>query len=139
VVRWAVGGLVPGSQVCFAVAAFGASGSSRFTDFACLNLQLPTTTTVAPVATSLSCDAVRGKQTKTSLTITITTGVANAGRRLTIEAFSQGRWVKLGLARVTANGQAELVVKGGQAALTGSLPIRATQGSRFVCEGTLSG
>jgi hypothetical protein len=100
---------------------------------------MPTTTTAATVATTLSCDAVRGNQTKTTLTITITTGVSNAGKRLTIEAFSQGRWVRLGLARVTANGQAALVVKGAEAKLKGSLPIRATQGSRFICEGNLTG
>jgi hypothetical protein len=137
VVRYAVGGLVPGSQACFAVAAFGTSGASRFTDFACINLQLPTTT-VAAAATTLSCDAERGKQTKTTVTIRITAGVANAGKRLAIEAFSEGRWVSLGFARVSADGQAVLVVKGAEAKLNGSLPIRATQGSRFVCEGTLS-
>lgn len=136
VTEWTVGGLAPGSQACFAVAAFGSSGASRFTDFACLNLVAATTTT-AKASSSLSCDARWGRRSRTSVLLTISAGVSNAGKRITVEAFDGGRWVTLGMARVTANGEAGLNVKGAAAKLSGTYPIRATQGSRFICEGTV--
>jgi len=135
VAEWSVGGLAPGSQVCVAVASFSASGASRFTDFACVNL-VAATTTSSTLAAALSCDASWGKKGKARL-VTVTAGVANAGKRLSFEAFSGGSWVSLGMGRVTASGQAAIQVKGAAAKLSGAMPIRATQGSRFICEGTL--
>ena len=135
VTEWQVGGLSPGSQVCFAVAAFNVSGASRFTDFACVNLAAATTTT--SVAASLSCDARWRKRSKVSVRLTISAGVSNAGKRLLIEAFGGGKWVRLGMTRVRANGAAALIAKGAAAKLKGQMPIRATQGSRFICEGTV--
>jgi len=85
----------------------------------------------------LSCDARWGKRSKTSVVVTVSAGVSNAGKRITVEAFNGGEWVKLGMTRVTANGEAALNLKGSTAKLSGALPIRATQGSRFICEGTV--
>jgi hypothetical protein len=136
VIEWSVAGLAPGSQVCFSVAAFNASGASRFTDFACLNLVVATTTTTT-VAASLSCDARWGKRSGSSVRFTISAGVLNAGKRIMVEAFAGGKWTTLGMTRVTANGEAAMSLKGSAAKLSGVLPIRATQGSRFICEGTV--
>jgi len=68
---------------------------------------------------------------------TISAGVSNAGKRIMVEAFDGGKWVRLGMTRVTANGEAAMNLKGSIAKLSGALPIRATQGSRFICEGTV--
>ena len=100
-----------------------------------------TTTTVAPTTTvdaSLSCDGVVAKNLKTGTTFKMTTAVSNAGRLLKFEYYENGKWKVLGQARVVASGTATLNLKKVSISKIGSYPIRATQGSRFICEGDLS-
>jgi hypothetical protein len=100
-----------------------------------------TTTTVAPTTTvdmSLSCDGVVAKNLKTVATFQMTTAVSNAGRLLKFEYYENGKWKVLGQARVVASGKATLNLKKVSISKIGSYPIRATQGSRFICEGDLS-
>ena len=100
-----------------------------------------TTTTVAPTTTvdmSLSCDGVVAKNLKTVATFQMTTAVSNAGRLLKFEYYENGKWKVLGQARVVASGKATLNLKKVSISKIGSYPIRATQGSRFICEGDLT-
>ena len=100
-----------------------------------------TTTTVAPTTTvdmSLSCDGVVAKNLKTGTTFKMTTAVSNAGRLLKFEYYENGKWKVLGQARVVASGTATLNLKKVSISKIGLYPIRATQGSRFICEGDLS-
>ena len=102
---------------------------------------LTTTTTVAPTTTvdmSLSCDGVVAKNLKTGTTFKMNTAVSNAGRLLKFEYYENGKWKVLGQARVVASGTATLNLKKVSISKIGLYPIRATQGSRFICEGDLS-
>jgi hypothetical protein len=87
---------------------------------------------------SLSCDGVVAKNLKTVATFQMTTAVSNAGRLLKFEYYENGKWKVLGQARVVASGKATLNLKKVSISKIGSYPIRATQGSRFICEGDLS-
>jgi len=141
---WDATGLATGKQYCFAVASYNSAGvASSFSEFGCLNLAMAVTlTTVAVTAApnaSLTCDGVRISKSKKSVSLQVAAGVGNAGKKLFFEIYSAGRWINAGFARVDAGGTA--TVKGNTAVLRtkGPLPIRASQGSRFLCEGTLSG
>jgi hypothetical protein len=68
----------------------------------------------------------------------ISVGATNAGRLLAFEYYEKGKWSKLGQARVSASGAATLSLKTVPISRVGSYPIRATQGSRFICEGDLT-
>jgi hypothetical protein len=54
------------------------------------------------------------------------------------EVYQNGKWSILGKARVVATGSADVKVKSSPIGKSGQYPIRATQGSRFICEGDLS-
>ena len=90
------------------------------------------------LANSLSCDATRVSSDAMTVQIVVDAGKANAGKMLKFEVFKVGKWSALGSARVTKAGATALSAKTSLIGKSGKLPIRATQGSRFVCEGTLT-
>jgi len=136
---WTASGLATGKQYCFAVASYNGIGASSFTDFACLNLSAATITATTVASDSLACDAVRIKKSKVTASINVSAGVPNAGKKLLFEMYSKGKWIRIGYGRVSAAGAAVVRANSTVAKTKGPLPIRATQGSRFICEGTLSG
>lgn len=135
VASWDVTGLATAKRYCFAIAAYNSAGASRFTDWGCIDLG--GTASVATTAPQLTCDAARGKKSGTTIVIAAQTDTANAGRKLSFEAYANGKWVKIGSARVTAAGLATLKAKVSVVRTKGVVAIRATQGSRFICEGNL--
>lgn len=138
VATWDVSGLATGKRYCFAISAYNAAGASKFSDFGCI--ELGTVTSIVGVrAPQLTCDATRGKKGGTTIAIIVQAGTANAGRKLSLEAYVSGRWVNFGSARVTAAGAATLKAKVSVVKTKGVITIRATQGSRFICEGDLRG
>jgi hypothetical protein len=139
---WDATGLVVGKRYCFTVASFNAAGASRFADWACLDLVSSTVGSSASTASTgssaLTCDGSRGVIRGSQVTLRIQTNQGNAGRRLSFEAFVDGQWTRIGTARTLADGVANLKARVAAVGKTGPVPIRATQGSRFICEGTLS-
>jgi hypothetical protein len=137
---WDVTGLTTGVRYCFAIAAHNAAGVSKFTDSACIDFVGGTTSTIVGItAPQLTCDATRGKKTGTTILVTVQAGTTNAGKKLAVEAYVSGKWVNIGSARVTAAGVATLKPKVSVVKTKGVVTIRATQGSRFICEGSLRG
>ncbi len=133
------GNLVANRSYCFAISSFNSAGSSAFTDSACFNLTSAVGVSQSTVvANSLSCDGTRVSSTNQSVQVVIEVGVANAGKMLKFEVFKSGNWTNLGSARVTKSGATALISKTSIIGKKGQLPIRATQGSRFVCEGNLN-
>jgi len=130
--------LVAGSKVCFAVASFNSSGASKFSDWGCIDLTNPGGAVTPPAEATLSCDGEVVENSKKKTKFKIFTGTANAGKLLQFEFYEKGKWSTLGKARVDASGSAVLTVKSSPVRDTGQYPIRATQGSRFICEGDLT-
>ena len=130
----------PNRQYCYAVSSFNSAGSSAFTDSSCFNLVAATTTVTQSTEPpqSLSCDATRVSFTKSSAQIVVDTGVANAGKTITFEVFKAGKWTKIGTGRTSGQGASAFTAPIKIVGKNGPLPIRGTQGSRFICEGTLS-
>jgi len=131
-------GLTAGSQVCFAVASFNTTGVSKFSEWGCINLSNPGGAVAPPPDATLSCDGVVVKNLSTGVLFKISVGASNAGRLLAFEYYEKGKWNVLGQARVDASGDATLGLKTVPISKVGSYPIRATQGSRFICEGDLT-
>jgi hypothetical protein len=131
-------GLAAGSQVCFAVASFNNTGASKFSEWGCLNLSNPGGAVAPPPDATLSCDGVVARNLSTGASFKVSVGASNAGRLLGFEYYEKGKWTVLGQARVDATGAATLTLKSISISKVGSYPIRATQGSRFICEGDLT-
>jgi hypothetical protein len=131
-------GLAAGAQVCFAVASFNNTGASKFSEWGCLNLANPGGAVAPPPDATLSCDGVVVKNLSTGVSFKVSVGASNAGRLLGFEYYEKGKWTVLGQARVDASGAATLSLKSVPISKVGSYPIRATQGSRFICEGDLA-
>jgi hypothetical protein len=131
-------GLATGAQVCFAVASFNNSGASKFSEWGCINLSNPGGAVAPPPDASLSCDGTVVRNLSTGATFKVSVGAANAGRLLAFEYYEKGKWSVLGQGRVDASGAALLNVKKVPISKIGLYPIRATQGSRFICEGNLT-
>ena len=133
--------LTPNRQYCYAISSYNSAGSSAFTESSCFNLVATTTSTVtqstAP-AQSLSCDATRVSFTKNAAQIVVDTGVANAGKTMTFEVFKAGKWTKIGTGRTSGQGASAFTAPIKIVGKKGPMPIRGTQGSRFICEGTLT-
>ncbi len=137
---WDVTGLAKGVRYCFAISAYNTAGVSNPTDSGCIDFVGGTTSTIVGIAApQLTCDATRGKKSGTTIALTVQAGSANAGRKLSFEAYISGKWLTFGSARVTATGVATLKAKVSVVKTKGVITIRATQGSRFICEGDLSG
>ena len=132
-------GLTTNRSYCFSISSYNSAGSSSFTDSACYNLQgaVATTQTTAPPK-SLSCDATRVSSTAKSVQIIVDTGAANAGKTMKFEVFKAGKWIAIGTGRTSKTGASALLANIKIVGKNGSLPIRGTQGSRFICEGNLS-
>lgn len=138
VASWDVTGLATGKRYCFAISAYNSAGASKFTDWGCI--EIGAATPIAGItAPQLTCDATRGKRSGSTVAITVQAGSANAGRKLSFEAYGSGKWLNFGSARVTAAGIATLKAKASVVKTKGVIAIRATQGSRFICEGDLRG
>ena len=131
-------GLAAGSEVCFAVASFNNTGASKFSEWGCLNLSNPSGAVAPPPDATLSCDGVVARNLSTGASFRVSVGASNAGRLLAFEYYENGKWTVLGQARVDASGAAVLNLKKVPINKVGSYPIRATQGSRFICEGDLA-
>ena len=133
------GDLAANRSYCFAIASYNSAGSSSFTDSACFILTSAAGVSQSTVmANSLACDATRVSSTAKLVQIVVDAGKANAGKMLKFEVFKAGKWSLLGSARVTSAGATALSAKTSLVGEKGKLPIRATQGSRFVCEGNLN-
>lgn len=136
VTSWDLTGLVTGKRYCLTVSSYNAGGVSSWADWTCVEVVATSVSGSPAVAGSLTCDAARGKVSGSTVLLKVTTGIANAGRKLVFEFFLKGKWVNAGSARVNSGGVANLAaVKSlvGQ----GKIPIRASQGSRFICEGSI--
>jgi hypothetical protein len=133
-----VGGLVPGTRDCLTAAAYNSGGISSWAQWACIDLTTSTGTNSGSTTSNLTCDGTRKKFTGVSVTINVTAGVSNAGRKLVFEAFVKGKWVKVGNGRVDASGLVSITTKTSTVGKAGKIAIRATQGSRFICEGDIS-
>ena len=133
------GNLAANRSYCFAIASYNSAGSSSFTDSACFILTSAAGVSQSTVlANSLACDATRVSSAAKLVQIVVDAGKANAGKMLKFEVFKAGKWSLLGSARVTSAGATALSAKTSLVGEKGRLPIRATQGSRFVCEGNLN-
>ena len=133
------GDLAANRSYCFAIASYNSAGSSSFTDSACFILTSAAGVSQSTVlANSLACDATRVSSAAKLVQIVVDAGKANAGKMLKFEVFKAGKWSLLGSARVTSAGATALSAKTSLVGEKGRLPIRATQGSRFVCEGNLN-
>jgi hypothetical protein len=136
---YTVSGLSGAVQVCFAVASYNAAGASAFTNYSCVSTgsQTPTTPpTTSPPAVSLGCSA-EWPRSKASRAVRASVDPANAGKRLKFEIFNRGKFELLGAGRVRADGTVMFTASSTVAKLRGPYKIRATQGSRFICEGTI--
>jgi hypothetical protein len=133
-----INALVGSAQVCFAVASYNKTGASAFTDFTCVSTAAAgTNTTISTQPTgSLTCNAT-WPASKKSRIIKISTDPANAGKRLKFEIFNRGKFQSLGTGRVRADGSVVVTATPSVAKMRGTYEIRATQGSRFICEGTI--
>ena len=132
-------GLTTNRSYCFSISSYNSAGSSAFTDSACYNLQSAVTNTLPNALTkSLSCDATRVSSTAKSVQIIVDTGAANAGKTMKFELFKAGKWIAIGTGRTSKTGASALLANIKIVGKKGSFPIRATQGSRFICEGNLS-
>jgi len=132
-------GLITNRSYCFSISSYNSAGSSAFTDSACFNLigAVPTTQPSASVA-SLSCDASRVSSTGKSVQIVVETGIANAGKAIKFEIYKDGDWVAIGTGRTSKTGVSALTAKINIVGKKGTFPIRGSQGSRFICEGSLT-
>ena len=130
--------LVNNPQVCFSIASYNKAGASTFTSFVCTStVETPTATTVVTKpGGSLTCSASWPSK-KGSRSIKIATDPANAGKRLQFEIFNKAKFEPFGSGRVRADGSVVVSVPTSIAKLRGSYEIRGTQGSRFICEGTI--
>ena len=123
---------------CYAISSYNSAGSSAFTESSCFNLVAATAVTQSTTPTkSLSCDATRVSFTKSRVQIVVDTGVANAGKKITFEVFKAGKWTKIGRGRTSGQGASAFTAPIKIVRKKGPMPIRGTQGSRFICEGTL--
>jgi hypothetical protein len=132
-------GLITNRSYCFSISSYNSAGSSAFTDSACINLigAVPTTQPPASVA-SLSCDASRVSSAGKSVQIVVETGIANAGKAIKFEIYKGGDWVAIGTGRTSKTGVSALTAKINIVGKKGTFPIRGSQGSRFICEGSLT-
>jgi len=129
-------GLELGKRYCITVSAFNSGGNSNWVPWSCIDLA---DSSPPPDSSSfLTCNAIRKKKSGNSQFVSVTSDKANAGKLVKFEVFHKATWKSVGSTRFKANGtaalKAPLAIVGGSA----SLPIRATQGSRFICEGILS-
>ena len=132
------GNLAPNRSYCFSIATYNSAGSSSFTESSCFNLvgsQSPTQSSSAPV--TLSCDGTRVSSNSKTVQIIVDTGASNAGKALKFEIYKAGKWIPIGIGRTSKAGSSAVSASVKVVGKKGSLPIRATQGSRFICEGTL--
>ena len=132
-------GLATNRSYCFSISSYNSAGSSAFTDSACFNLvgAVPTTQPPASVS-SLSCDASRVSSAGKSVQIVVETGIANAGKAIKFEIYKGGDWVAIGTGRTSKTGVSALTAKMNIVGKKGTFPIRGSQGSRFICEGSLT-
>ena len=132
-------GLTTNRSYCFSISSYNSAGSSAFTDSACFNLvgAVPTTQSPASVV-SLSCDASRVSSAGKSVQIVVETGIANAGKAIKFEIYKNGDWVAIGTGRTSKTGVSALTAKMNIVGKKGTFPIRGSQGSRFICEGSLT-
>ena len=133
-----LGGLVSGKRYCITAAAYNSGGVSSWAQWACLDLVASTASNSGGTSSGLTCDGARKKLSGSSVNISIAAGTSNAGRKLIFEAFVKGKWVKIGNGRVDASGSVGITTKTSIVGKTGKVAIRATQGSRFICEGNIS-
>ena len=132
-------GLITNRSYCFSISSYNSAGSSAFTDSACFNL-IGAVPTIQPSASvvSLSCDASRVSSTGKSVQIVVETGIANAGKAIKFEIYKNGDWVAIGTGRTSKTGVSALTAKINIVGKKGTFPIRGSQGSRFICEGSLT-
>ena len=132
-------GLATNRSYCFSISSYNSAGSSAFTDSACFNLigAVPTTQSPASVV-SLSCDASRVSSAGKSVQIVVETGITNAGKAIKFEIYKNGDWVAIGTGRTSKTGVSALTAKMNIVGKKGTFPIRGSQGSRFICEGSLT-
>ena len=130
--------LTPNLQYCYAIGSYNSAGSSAFTESSCFNLVAANTSNQSPaLPQSLSCDAKRVSFTKSAARISVDNGASNAGKKITFEAFKAGKWIKIGQGRSSGQGESVFTASIKIVGKNGPTPIRGTQGSRFICEGTL--
>ena len=133
-----LGGLVPGKRYCLTAAAYNTGGVSSWAQWACLDLTSSSGISSGGSNPNLTCEGTRQKISGNSVTVKIAAGTSNAGRKLIFEAFSKGKWSKIGNGRVDASGTVVITSKTSIVGKSGKVAIRATQGSRFICEGNIS-
>jgi hypothetical protein len=68
----------------------------------------------------------------------VETGIANAGKAIKFEIYKGGDWVAIGTGRTSKTGVSALTAKINIVGKKGTFPIRGSQGSRFICEGSLT-
>jgi hypothetical protein len=134
---WDVVGLETGKRYCLTAAAFNTGGVSKWADWSCIDLSVSVNSSIPAFSGSLSCDAIRGRKTGANISLRISAGELNAGKKLIFEAFAKGNWLNIGSGRVDAEGIANILAKSSVVGLKGKVQIRATQGSRFICEGDI--
>ena len=103
-----------------------------------MNLANPGAEVTPPPDATLTCDAEVVKNLSAGVSFKVSSGASNAGRLLAFEYYEKGKWTVLGRGRVDAVGAATLNLKSVPISKVGVYPIRATQGSRFICEGDLT-
>lgn len=94
-------------------------------------------TTLPSQIPSLSCEAEVASVLKGQAAVSINVGEANAGKLAQFEVYKSGKWYILGSARISASGVAIVQTDSQVLNQRGKYAIRATQGSRFICEGNL--
>ena len=131
-----LGGLELGKRYCITVSAYNSGGNSNWVPWSCIDIA----DSASPPDNSslLTCNAIRKKKSGNSQLVSVTSDKANAGKLVKFEVFHKATWKSVGTARFKANGTAALSVPTSIIGGSASLPIRATQGSRFICEGILS-
>lgn len=131
-----IGGLEPGKRYCITVSAFNSGGNSNWAPWSCI--EIASSQSPPEVASSLTCSGIRGKTAGVNVLVNINADKSNAGKLLNFEVFSKGTWKSIGSSRLRASGVATVRAPIALVGKAGSLPIRATQGSRFICEGSLT-
>ena len=136
-----ISGVAAGKQVCVAVASFTKTAASSFTPWVCAVTPGGSgdvvATTLPSEIPSLSCDAEVASVSKGQAAVSINAGVVNAGKLSQFEVYKAGKWYVLGSARISASGVAIVQTDSRVLNQRGKFAIRATQGSRFICEGNI--
>jgi hypothetical protein len=137
-----ISGLAAGKQVCVAVASFTKTSASEFTGWACASIPTASgeivATTLPSSVPSLSCDGEVASVSRGQAAISVNAGAANAGKVVQFEMYKSGKWYSLGSTRISAGGIAIVQTDTQVLNQRGKYAIRATQGSRFICEGNLT-